>query len=147
MLKRFCFLSAFVIGISACNENQQSANINAIVLLQSQPQKQSKPDGGKEIYLKYCMSCHQKDGSGVPNMFPPLKNSDWVIGDKKRIINIVINGLEGEIQVNGETYSQIMPKQNYLTNKQVAQVLSYLRSNLGNHADSVKVKEVMTLRK
>ena len=147
MLKRFCFLSAFVFGISACSENQQSVNINAFVLLQSQPQKQSKPDGGKEIYLKFCMSCHQKDGSGVPNMFPPLKNSDWVNGDKKRIINVVINGLEGEIQVNGETYSQMMPKQNYLTNKQVAQVLSYVRFNLGNHADSVKVKEVMTIRK
>lgn len=60
---------------------------------------------GAEIFMYYCMSCHQADGSGVPGMYPPLQKSNWVNGDKNRLIKILLNGLEGEIEVNGETYS------------------------------------------
>ncbi len=101
---------------------------------------------GAEIFTYYCMSCHQVDGSGVPGMYPPLQKSNWVNGDKIKLIKILLNGLEGEIEVNGEIYSQVMPKQDYLTDHQIAAVLSYVRQNLGNQSDSIAVKDVLVLR-
>jgi mono/diheme cytochrome c family protein len=110
------------------------------------PQNSSKPEEGKDIYLKHCLTCHQTDGSGVPNMFPPIQKSDWVIGDKNRLINVLINGLQGDIDVNGEPFSQVMPKQDSLTDVQIANVLTYIRQNFGNHADAVQTANVTNLR-
>jgi len=154
-LPKIIYLKSLVIGtiISiSCNTIQESASLGSYSIMVPQQQqkivqKSPNPDEGKAVFLKYCMPCHQKDGSGVPSMFPPVRKSDWVNGDKKKIISVILNGLEGEINVNGEIYSQVMPKQDYLSNKQIAQVLSYLRLNLGNKSDSVTVKEVITIRK
>jgi mono/diheme cytochrome c family protein len=107
---------------------------------------ENQTEDGKAIYMKYCMSCHQIDGSGVPNMYPPLQKSDWVNGDKKRFISAVINGIQGEIEVNGEIYSQVMPKQDYLTNDQISKVLSFVRQNFGNKAAMITPKDVESLR-
>jgi mono/diheme cytochrome c family protein len=101
---------------------------------------------GESLYIKYCLSCHQKDGSGVPNMFPPIQKSDWVNGDKSKLINVLLKGLKGDIDVNGEQYSQVMPKQDYLTDVQISQILTYIRQNFGNNADAVTPDEVTNLR-
>jgi mono/diheme cytochrome c family protein len=104
-------------------------------------------DSGSALYQKHCLSCHQKDGSGVPNMFPPLKNSDWVKGDPSRLIKNVLFGLKGEIEVNNEIYSQVMPKLDYLSDKQIAEVLNYVRNNFGNKAKHIKPEDVRMIRK
>ena len=131
----------------SCTDFHQP-NTTSISIDLSTPQTPNKKsiDEGKSVFMTFCLSCHQKDASGVPGMYPPLQNNKVITGDKKKIINIVINGLQGEIEVNDEIYSQTMPPQNYLTNKQIAQVLSFLRQNFGNKADSVKVTEVSTIR-
>ena len=54
-----------------------------------------KPVTGAKVYDIYCRACHQKDGKGDGLRFPPLDNSEWVNGDKKRLINILLNGLAG----------------------------------------------------
>jgi mono/diheme cytochrome c family protein len=105
-----------------------------------------KTDGGEKLYSDNCESCHQSDGSGVPGMYPPLQKSDWVNGDKKRLIKIMLNGLQGEIEVNGETYIQSMPSHKYLTDTQIAEVLSFVRKNFNNKASEVKTAEVAALR-
>jgi mono/diheme cytochrome c family protein len=143
MLKKFSSIILLPFLLLSCAENSASKPpAEAQVNLQGNQQKPVKPDEGKTVFTTYCMACHQKDGSGVPRMFPPLQKSDWVNGDKKRLVNILLNGLEGDITVNDETYSQTMPKQDYLTDKQIASVLSYIRKNFGNQSDSVKVKDV-----
>jgi mono/diheme cytochrome c family protein len=101
---------------------------------------------GESLYIKYCLSCHQKDGSGVPNMFPPIQKSDWVNGDKSKLINVLLKGLKGDIDVNGEQYSQVMPKQDYLTDVQISQILTYIRQNFGNNAVAVTPDEVTSQR-
>jgi mono/diheme cytochrome c family protein len=150
MLKKFFSIILLPFLLLACAENSASkppVDTQAGSQTNSSQQKPVKTDEGKTVFTTYCMACHQKDGSGVPRMFPPLQKSEWVNGDKKRLINILLHGLEGDITVNDETYSQTMPKQDYLTDKQIASVLSYIRQNFGNQADSVKVKDVKTLRK
>jgi len=110
------------------------------------PAEETKIDPGQEVYLKYCMACHQASGSGVQGMYPTLQKTDWVYGDKSRLIGLLLNGQEGEITVNGQVFKGVMPPHQYLTDEQIASVLTYLRSNFGNDADAVLPEEVARLR-
>jgi len=102
---------------------------------------------GKGVYTQYCLPCHQEDGTGVPNLNPPLRKSDWVNGDRNRLIKVILEGLEEEIEVNGESYNRVMAAHSFLTDKQVADVITYIRSNFGNTSDAIKEEEVKGLRK
>jgi mono/diheme cytochrome c family protein len=99
-------------------------------------------EAGKKVYLKNCLACHMADGAGVPGLNPPLGKTDWVTGDKKRLINLVLSGLEDPITVNGEEYANPMAPQAHLTDKEIADVLSYIRASFGNKASVVTIAEV-----
>jgi len=101
---------------------------------------------GEKIYDIYCATCHQKDGKGASGRFPPLAGTDWVTGDKTRLITLVLNGLEGTITVNGETFINAMPQHSFLSDEEAANVLSYIRQNFGNKASAVKPEEVKSIR-
>ena len=93
-----------------------------------------------------CITCHQADAGGVPNIYPPLIKTQYVLGDTKRLAHIVLAGLAEPVEINGDTYKQQMPAQNYLSDQQVADVLTYVRNNFGNKASAVKVAEVRAVR-
>ena len=101
---------------------------------------------GKKVYENTCLACHQVNGSGVPGMNPPLKKTNWVLGDKKTLIGIVLKGLDKEIEVNGETYSNTMPSFAMLSDKEIADVLTYVRNNFGNKASQITEADVKKLR-
>lgn len=113
-------------------------------------------NSGKEIYMKaapgggLCFTCHQPNGQGIAGQFPPLADSDWVLGDKERLIKISIYGLMGEIEVNGVKYNNVMVPPGIppgsLTDNQIADVLTYIRNDWGNSASSVSAEEVATVR-
>ncbi len=102
---------------------------------------------GSQLYNKYCLTCHQADGSGVPGMFPPLAGNAKITGPSNDIVRIVLFGLEGPIVVNGKDFSQVMPPQDYLNDKQIADILSYIRTTWGNKASLVSPSEVNKIRK
>lgn len=112
----------------------------------SQAPKPSPAEAGKKVFIKSCLVCHQADGAGVPGLNPPLGKTDWVTGDKRRLINIILKGLDTPIQVNGEEYANPMPPQPQLTDQEIADVLTYIRSNFGNKASAVTVTEVKNAR-
>jgi nitrite reductase (NO-forming) len=91
---------------------------------------------GKQIYTQTCFACHQSEGQGIPNAFPPLAKSDYLNADVKRAIGSVLNGLTGEITVNGEKYNSIMTKQT-LTDEEIADVLTYVYNSWGNNKTNV----------
>ena len=101
---------------------------------------------GKTLYETHCLSCHQTDGSGVPGMYPPLTNTDWVSGDKNRLIETVLYGIKGEIEINGMIYNQEMPPQAYLSDHEIASILSYIRDEFGNGASIILKQEVAAMR-
>jgi cytochrome c oxidase cbb3-type subunit 2 len=111
---------------------------------------------GKEIYMKaapgggLCFTCHQPNGQGITGQFPPLAGSDWVLGEKERLIKISIHGLMGEIEVNGVKYNNVMAPPGIppgsLTDQQIADVLTYIRNEWGNSASAVSPEEVATIR-
>jgi mono/diheme cytochrome c family protein len=103
-------------------------------------------DRGKLVYEMHCLACHQADGAGVPNLNPPLTKTKWTMGDKNGLINVVLKGLDEEIEVEGETYSNVMPPMSYLSDEEIADVLTFVRNSFGNKASTVKIPEVKALR-
>lgn len=101
---------------------------------------------GKAVYRQYCLACHQADGSGVPNMHPPLTSGSWVGKDPDELIAILMKGLSGKVEVNGEVYKNFMPSHAQLTDEQIADVLSYVRSSFGNNFSSVTPEMVKNVR-
>jgi len=103
---------------------------------------------GEQIYMSRCASCHQYNGLGLGQDFPPLTQTDWVTGDKGRLIRIILGGLTGEIQVKERSYNGAMPPWgSFLDDEQVATLLTYIRSSWGNEAEPVTADEVASVRK
>ena len=104
-------------------------------------------DDGEAIYMTRCMSCHQTDGAGIAGVFPPLNETEWVVGDKGRLIRIVLDGMMGETEVQGVVYSGAMPPwKTFLSNEEVAAVLTYIRNAWDNEASAVTPQEVGLVR-
>jgi mono/diheme cytochrome c family protein len=103
---------------------------------------------GKKVYETTCLPCHQPDGSGVPNMNPPLAKTKWVLGDKKQLVKIVLKGLQGgEIEIDGDKFHNPMPPQeSTLSDQEIADVLTFVRNNFGNKASMVTAAEVKAIR-
>lgn len=101
---------------------------------------------GEVTYGQICASCHQATGVGVEGNFPPLKNASWLTGDPSVPISIVIAGLQGEIVVDGKTYNGAMQPWGMLSDDDVANVLTYARSQWGNTAGPVTPEQVKAVR-
>ena len=101
---------------------------------------------GKKVYDLYCMACHQADGKGVQRMNPPLSKTSYVLGDKKALINIVLKGMDEPIEIDGETYTNVMAPHDFLKDQEIADVLTYVRNSFGNKASLVTVAEVKAAR-
>ncbi|MBV8118146.1 MAG: cytochrome b N-terminal domain-containing protein [Candidatus Eremiobacteraeota bacterium] len=92
---------------------------------------------GSKVFTANCTSCHGATGQGQPGAFPPLANNPVVTGDPNKVIGIVLTGLHGSITVAGQTYNGTMPPwKGTLSNKDVADVITYIRGSLGNNKAS-----------
>lgn len=100
---------------------------------------------GKNIFSRTCFACHQAEGQGIENIFPPLAESDYLNEDVDRAIQIVMDGLSGEITVNGLKYNSIMTSQ-HLSDQEIADVLTYVYNNWGNNKTVVTPEMVNKLR-
>lgn len=101
---------------------------------------------GKKVYDMYCQACHQADGNGVPRLNPPLAGTVYVTGSKTRLIDIVLNGLTDPVEINGEEYNNPMAAHSFLTDQQIADVLTYIRNSFGNKAGVITSAEVKKQR-
>jgi mono/diheme cytochrome c family protein len=95
---------------------------------------------GKAVYQKHCQVCHQANGAGVARMFPPLLNNDH-LNDVSKTIDVIVNGMAGEITVNGETYNSIMAPYKNLSDKEIADVTNYIRKGLNSFDGAVVMPE------
>jgi mono/diheme cytochrome c family protein len=152
-VRQFFFYSIFIIAlvVSSCNgEKSSNSHQNEVEdteksssLNDAEPVVESHP--GKAVYQKYCLTCHQADGSGVPGMFPPLSPNEW-IADKDKMIDLMLNGQSGKITVNGEVYNNLMPAHDFLSDQEISDVISYVRSSFGNDLAPVSTEEVGAAR-
>ncbi|MEM6278990.1 MAG: c-type cytochrome [Verrucomicrobiota bacterium] len=109
---------------------------------------------GEFHYQRVCMACHQSHGNGQQYLAPPLVGSEWVLGSKERLIAVVMDGVEGPIEVLGKTYTApeiqpLMPglrEHPEVTDEQLASILTYVRNAWGNGATPVKSEELTRYR-
>jgi ubiquinol-cytochrome c reductase cytochrome b subunit len=103
---------------------------------------------GAQVYATNCSSCHGASGAGQPGAFPPLAKNPFVAGDPKAVIHTVLYGKSGSIQVNGATYNgQMPPWKGTLSNDDIAEVVTYIRSTFGNSATAVTTADVAKVPK
>lgn len=103
--------------------------------------------GGAQIYAAQCVACHQATGAGLAGVFPPLAGSEWVAGNDKVLVNILLHGVSGKMTVKGAIYSGAMPAfKEKLGDAEIAAVLSHIRSNFGNSGGKITAELVKAER-
>ncbi|MHA4807504.1 DUF7133 domain-containing protein [Flavitalea flava] len=110
---------------------------------------------GAALFKNTCQTCHGADGNGVSSLAPPLNRSQWVNGDKDKLISIVLYGLTGPVKVNNKLYrtpeiNGDMPglgTNKSIRDEDLAQVLSFIRKSWSNHTDSISVTDIVSIRK
>lgn len=101
---------------------------------------------GKNVFENNCLACHQSNGEGIPNAFPPLAKSDFLNADHDRAIGILLHGRSGPITVNGKNFDSVMPAI-ALNNEQIANALTYVLNSFGNNGGQVTPAQVDKQRK
>lgn len=109
---------------------------------------------GFALFHAVCQTCHGPDGNGIHGLAPPLNNSNWVQGDKNKLISIVLYGLNGPVKVANILYkvpevSGEMPgigtNKDY-SDEDIAQLLSFIRGSWNNKADKIKAGDITGMR-
>ncbi len=100
---------------------------------------------GKEVYALHCQNCHMENGQGMEGVNPPVAKTTY-LKDTKKNIGIILNGQTGEVVVNGKKYNAIMNPMNYLDDKEIADVLNYIRNSWGNKYPIVTPAQVKAER-
>ena len=106
---------------------------------------EEKMQFGKDKYMATCVACHQANGQGIADAFPPLAKSDYLNADVDRAIDIVLHGKSGEMIVNGKKYNSVMTAQ-ALTDEEVSNVLTYVYNSWGNSKKEVTPQMVEAVR-
>lgn len=85
---------------------------------------------GQAAYEANCASCHQADGAGIAGAFPPVAGHAAALynaeGGRSYLINLLLYGLQGEIQIEGQTYNGVMPPWQQLSDEEIADILNYI---------------------
>lgn len=106
---------------------------------------------GKDLYTANCLACHGDDGKGTDESFPPLAKSDFLKKlsskkDRTELISIPLMGKKGKIIVNKKEYDGEMPMFSELTDREIADVLTYVSTSWGNKAKKITENEVKKVR-
>ena len=117
-------IEIFKMGVGNAVTNKESKNSNVSLKTVIRPE-------GELLYAQYCASCHKSDGNGIPGTFPPLRGSKYLLGDKSELTELIENGLSDSIKSKGLNYNQSMPAFDFLSEKEVAQIISYIKSEFG----------------
>lgn len=102
---------------------------------------------GEQLYLQHCSNCHQIEGNGLAQLYPPLANSDFMLEDIGRTVCLIKYGITGEIRVNNKDYNLEMPANQKLTDIEIAEIATYISNAWGNQYGLISVTKVTQLLK
>ncbi len=121
--------------------------ISSLSFHDSPQSRRTQPPDGAKLYSATCQTCHQANGLGLPNQFPPLVGSEWVLGNEARFVMIILHGVVGEIEVEGETFNGAMPTWGpTFKDEELAAVASYVRRSWGHKAAPITTATVTRVR-
>jgi nitrite reductase (NO-forming)/hydroxylamine reductase len=102
---------------------------------------------GAELYVANCAACHQPNGQGLPGAFPPLAKSDFIQRDPTQVLDVTVRGRQGAMVVNGVEYNNVMPAMSYLSDDELAEIITYVLNSWGNPGGKVTTAQVRDYRK
>ncbi|MFN8357115.1 MAG: cytochrome c [Spirosomataceae bacterium] len=97
---------------------------------------------GMELYKIHCANCHQMDGKGLQNLYPPIANSDFLTNQKQYLACGIKYGITDSLRVNGKVYTQAMPANTQLKNIEIAEILTYIYNKWGNEKEITPTETV-----
>lgn len=100
---------------------------------------------GEQLYAKYCSNCHQKDGSGLGRVYPPLNTSDYMENHFEDVLCLIRYGMDGELIVNGKQYNQRMAGVSALSDLEIAEIATYIYNTWDHERGLIEVKQVSPL--
>jgi mono/diheme cytochrome c family protein len=136
----FLFFSILAAGAPSCTGGQQEDKYAGFDQRTSIRLKQYMREGRK-LYTQHCSNCHQDDGTGLARLYPPLKDSDYMLNNKADVLCGMRYGQKGEIMVNGVLFNQEMPANSALTDLDIAEIATYVYNAFTDTAVFVSVKE------
>ncbi len=147
-------VAGLLLGLTACAQEaaEESGAVGdtavhaAEVAAAAAPSLEERIAAGEALYASRCAACHQADGSGLVGAFPPLAQSDYFADDPLKVVAAVINGLSGPITVNGVDYNAVMPNLSYLSDQEVADVVTFIINAWDNAGGEVQAAEVAAVR-
>jgi len=101
---------------------------------------------GEAEYVRYCSTCHARDGAGRPPTFPPLAGSEWLELGPEAVSLVVLLGLRGEIEVAGRTYRGYMPNMRQVDDEELAALLGYIRGQWADWSGTPDAGRLAALR-
>ncbi|MDZ7741546.1 MAG: cytochrome c [Bacteroidota bacterium] len=132
-------VGVLISGIFSISGSKHASSEKNPILQETRFQK------GKKIYDEKCLVCHQSNGEGITGAFPPLANSDYLLADKKRAVEQVLNGSNEEMIVNGVTYKTPMPPQ-VDNHEDAVAVINYVLNAWGNEGGTISLEEVKDIK-
>jgi len=124
-------LACFRIGLTAC------LTLFATAALAADSGTFQWQAVGAETYAASCGACHQPNGQGVPDTFPPLAGHAPTVlarpNGRDYLARLVLYGLEGPITANGKPFNGAMPPWGEtLSDAQLAGALDYVLHSWDN---------------
>jgi mono/diheme cytochrome c family protein len=101
---------------------------------------------GQQVYARNCLTCHQADGYGVPNMQPAITDGDWVKGDARALALFVMTGGFNSAERKDGASHNVMPAFRQLPDEELAALLTYIRQKFGKGASPVSADDVAAAR-
>jgi nitrite reductase (NO-forming)/hydroxylamine reductase len=145
--------AALAVSVAACAQDDSAAPAaavdTAVAVHAAEAASMSTEDriaSGEKIYSAHCAACHQASGQGLAGAFPPLAGSDYLASGPGVAVSAVLNGLSGPITVNGNDYNAVMPNLSYLSDSDVANVVTFVMNSWGNPGGEVSSGEVAAAR-
>ena len=125
-------------GFQYCSGKKSDSNISS----EAPVKQQQYYVQGEQLYLKHCSNCHQKNGTGLGLLYPPLAKSDYVDTNFESVICLMRYGIEGELTVNGKSFNKAMPGIPSLSDLAIAEIATYLYNTWEHQRDSIELKDV-----
>lgn len=126
-------LCVFALLLPACGPAVDPATVDPKVL-------------GPKVYTNRCLPCHGATGQGLAGLYPPLANAPLLQGEPDTAIRVLLHGLQGPLEFNGQQFNSPMPSWSSLHDAEISAVLTFARSRWGNTAGPVTMEQVAKLR-
>lgn len=104
------------------------------------------PTNGKAVYQQNCQACHQPGGVGIKGAFPPLADNPNIAGNPEYLAEVIIKGVSGPMEVNGDHYSGHMPAMAHIDNQKIGDLVAYILSDLNGEDETISEASVQALR-